>query len=50
MKYIGIEQKNEPKFLYFRTEATDADDDVAGDSALFPASSLMGMQPTSDTA
>ena len=50
MKYIGIEQKNEPKFLYFRTEATDADDDAAGDSALFPASSLMGMQPTSDTA
>ena len=33
MKYIGMEQKNEPKFLYFRTEATDADDDAAGDSA-----------------
>tara|TARA_Y100000004_G_scaffold189934_1_gene246295 strand:- start:444 stop:839 length:396 start_codon:yes stop_codon:yes gene_type:complete len=38
------------KYLYFRTEATDADDDATGDSALFPASSLMGMQPTSDTA
>jgi len=38
------------KYLYFRTEATDANDDAAGDSALFPASSLMGMQPTSDTA
>ena len=50
MKYIGIEHKVEPKFLYFRTEATDADDDVAGDSALFPASSLMGMQPTADTS
>lgn len=38
------------KFLYFRTEATDANDDASGDSACFPASSLMGMQPTSDTA
>ena len=38
------------KYLYFRTEATDADDDATGDSACFPASSLMGMQPTSDTA
>ena len=38
------------KYLYFRTEATDGDDDATGDSALFPASSLMGMQPTSDTA
>tara|TARA_A100001515_G_scaffold87903_1_gene69875 strand:- start:1219 stop:1614 length:396 start_codon:yes stop_codon:yes gene_type:complete len=38
------------KYLYFRTEATDDDDDATGDSALFPASSLMGMQPTSDTA
>ena len=38
------------KYLYFRTEATDANDDATGDSALFPASSLMGMQPTSDTA
>jgi len=37
------------KYLYFRTEATDADDDASGDSACWPASSLMGMQPTSDT-
>ena len=38
------------KYLYFRTEATDADDDASGDSACFPASSLMGMQPTADTS
>ncbi len=38
------------KYLYFRTEATDANDDATGDSALFPASSLMGMQPTADDA
>jgi|TARA_R100000458_G_scaffold53312_1_gene55442 hypothetical protein len=38
------------RYLYFRTEATDANDDATGDSACFPASSLMGMQPTSDTA
>ena len=50
MKYIGMEQKNEPKFLYFRTVATDGDDDATGDSALFPVSSLMGMQPTADTS
>jgi hypothetical protein len=37
------------KYLYFRTEATDADDDATGDSACWPASSLMGMQPVSDT-
>jgi len=37
------------KYLYFRTEATDADDDATGDSACWPASSLMGMQPISDT-
>ena len=39
---------NNSKYLYFRTEATDANDDATGDSALFPASSLMGMQPTAD--
>ena len=50
MEYIGIEHKNEPKFLYFRTEATDVDDDASGDSAVFPASSLMGMQPTADAS
>ena len=38
------------KYLYFRTEATDADDDATGDSACFPASSLMGMQPTADAS
>ena len=37
------------RFLYFRTEATDANDDATGDSACFPASSLMGMQPTADS-
>ena len=37
------------KYLYFRTEATDANDDATGDSACWPASSFMGMQPTSDT-
>ena len=37
-------------YLYFRTEATDANDDATGDSACFPASSFAGMQPTSDTA
>ena len=50
MTYIGSVNNNKQKYLYFRTEATDANDDAAGDSALFPASSLMGMQPTSDTA
>ena len=38
------------RYLYFRTEATDANDDATGDSACFPASSLMGMQPTADDA
>ena len=38
------------KYLYFRTEATDANDDATGDSACFPASSLMGMQPTADAS
>ena len=37
------------KYLYFRTEATDGNDDATGDSACFPASSLMGMQPTGDS-
>jgi len=36
------------KYLYFRAQATDGDDDATGDSALWPASSLMGMQPTAD--
>tara|TARA_R100001594_G_scaffold148606_1_gene204193 strand:- start:757 stop:1182 length:426 start_codon:yes stop_codon:yes gene_type:complete len=50
MNYIGQVNSNKQKYLYFRTEATDANDDATGDSALFPVSSLMGMQPTSDTA
>ena len=50
MTYIGSVNNNKQKYLYFRTEATDANDDTTGDSALFPASSLMGMQPISDTA
>tara|TARA_R100001082_G_scaffold23136_1_gene11220 strand:+ start:1034 stop:1432 length:399 start_codon:yes stop_codon:yes gene_type:complete len=37
------------KYLYFRTQATDGNDDARGDSALFPALSLMGMQPTGDS-
>ena len=47
MNYIGQVNSNKQKYLYFRTEATDANDDATGDSALFPVSSLMGMQPTS---
>lgn len=50
MTYIGSINNNKQRYLYFRTEGTDANDDATGDSALFPASSLMGMQPTSDTA
>tara|TARA_R100000008_G_scaffold74006_1_gene52634 strand:+ start:173 stop:598 length:426 start_codon:yes stop_codon:yes gene_type:complete len=50
MTWIGQINNNKQKYLYFRTEATDANDDATGDSALFPALSLMGMQPTSDTA
>ena len=46
MGFLGNINSN--KYLYFRTEATDADDDASGDSALFPASSLMGMQPRTD--
>jgi hypothetical protein len=38
------------KYLYFRTDATDANDDASGDSACFPASLLTGMQPTADDA
>jgi len=37
------------KYLYFRTEATDANDDATSDSACWPASSLIGMQPTGDS-
>ena len=38
------------KYLYFKTQATDANDDATGDSACWPASSLVGMQPTADSA
>ena len=37
------------RYLYFRTQATDASDDGTSDSACFPASSLIGMQPTGDS-
>ena len=36
-------------YLYFRTEATLANDDDSASSTLFPLSNLMGMHPTSDT-
>ena len=48
MNYIGNLNGISQKYLYFRTQAKDADDDAAGDAALFPASSLTGMQPTPD--
>ena len=35
-------------YLYFRTEATIGNDDAAGDSAVWPLSSLKGMVPTAD--
>ena len=38
------------KYLYFRTEATDANDDTSRDSVCYPASSLMGMEPIADSA
>ena len=38
------------KYLYFRTEATLADDDGTGNSVMFPASSFLGAEPTSDTS
>ena len=38
------------KYLYFRTEATLADDDGTGNSAVFPAASFLGAEPTSDTS
>ena len=37
------------RYLYFRFTAADAADDGPGNSACFPASSLMGMQPTNDS-
>ena len=38
------------KYLYFRTQATLADDDDSAQSACWPLSSFVGMHPTSDTA
>ena len=36
------------KYLYFRTQATLADDDDSAQSAMFPLSSLQGMVPSAD--
>ena len=36
-------------YLYFRTQATLADDDDIAQSAMFPSSSFMGCYPVSDT-
>ena len=36
------------KYLYFRTQATIADDDDSAASACFPLSSFLGMHPTAD--
>ena len=35
-------------YLYFRTIAAIGDDDAAGDSAMYPLSSLKGMVPSAD--
>ena len=35
-------------YLYFRTQATLADDDASADSMCFPLSKLTGMVPTAD--
>ena len=37
------------KFLYFRAQTTDGDDESSSDSACYPVSSLMGMHPSGDT-
>ena len=37
------------KFLYFRAQATDENDQSSSDSACYPVSSLMGMHPSGDT-
>ena len=37
-------------YLYFRTQATLADDDDSAQSCCIPLSSIKGMHPTSDTA
>jgi len=48
MSYKGKTNNNPQKYLYFRTQATDGSDDGTGESALFPVSSITGMQPTND--
>ena len=35
-------------YLYFRTQATLADDDASSDSCMFPLSKLRGMVPSAD--
>ena len=35
-------------YLYFRTQATLADDDASADSCMFPLSKLRGMVPSAD--
>jgi len=37
-------------YLYFRTQATAADDDDIAQSAMFPASSFLGCYPASDSS
>ena len=37
------------KYLYFRTEATGADDDATGDSVCIASSELTVMEPTGDS-
>jgi hypothetical protein len=37
------------KYLYFRTEATDANDDATGDSVCIASSELTVMEPTNDS-
>jgi hypothetical protein len=36
-------------YLYFRTEATDANDDATGDSICLAAGELTAMEPTGDS-
>lgn len=35
-------------YLYFRTQATLADDDASGDSVMYPLSHMCGMVPSAD--
>jgi len=49
MTYIGNVNSNKQKYLYFRTEATDASAITIAHAAVFPASSLMGIAHTART-